>query len=282
MATLLDQDFLSSLSDDIRANRLPLPAMPDVAVKVGRYVNDEHMDVGQLAKLLSADPILAGRILQIANSPFFRGLNPVETVQAAISRLGAVCVRNLVTSIVVAQMFDKAGADLIRPQLQAAWQHATRVAAHSYVLARKLTRLSADEALLAGLLHNIGVLPMLARAIREPALLDDPAAFDEAVEQMHTRVGALVLQMWEFSDNFISVVTEHEDLLREPEDGPDLVDVVMVANLHCRLGSSHRLAKVPWSGVPAFQRLGLTPELSLNAIREARGEIEELQRLLRG
>lgn len=275
----LTTSFLDELCDDIRHNRLSLPAMPEVAVKVGRYVNDERMDAAQLSKLLSADATLAGRILQIANSPFFRGLNPVDTVQGAISRLGAVCVRNLVNSLVIGQMFDSAALVAVRQQLKLAWQHSTRVAAHSYVIARRYTRLPADEAMLAGLTHNVGVLAVLAKAAKTPALHATESLL-AAIDAYHAQAGAVLLEQWSFPEVFQQVVREHEDLLRAPEWGVDLVDVVLVSNLHARLGTSHHLARVPWSGVPAFARLGLTPEASLTAMREARAEVDGLQRLL--
>jgi HD-like signal output (HDOD) protein len=278
----LDQAYLDRLIDDLRDHRLALPAMPEVALKAGKYASqDSSMNSAELARLLAADAILAGRLLQIANSPFFRGLNPVENIQTAISRLGAICVRNLVMSLVIGQAFQQAGMHRIRKPLRQVWLHSTNVAAHSYVIARLATRLSPHEAMLGGLVHNIGMLPLLIQASQQPELLNDLEAYIDAAEIVHPSIGQVVLELWAFPEALAKAVAEHDDLNRVVEKGPDLGDVVQVANLHCRVGTPHRLAKVKWNTVPAFERLDLSPERSIQALREARTEIQALQRLLR-
>lgn len=277
-----DPQFLDQVRDALRGNRISLPAMPEVATKVSQYADDPSMSAGELGRLISADPALAGRLLQIANSPFFRGLKAVDNIQAAISRLGAICVRNLVTSLVVGNMFERTAAPAIRRPLRAAWEHGTRVAAYSYVIARSFTATSPDEALLAGLVHNIGVLPLLMQASQDSTLMADFDALLAAVDESQSEIGAVLTELWSFPADVVHAVAEHEQLDRDTQMPPDLTDVVCVANLHCRLGTRHPLARVNWSEVPAFGRLGLTPEASIAAMREARAQIEGLQRLLRG
>ena len=277
----IDDAFIADLDEKIRNNRLALPVLPEIIVKVRRFVDDPNVSITELVRALQADAVLAGRLVQMANSPFFRGLNPIEDLQSAVNRLGAVCVRNLVISLAVAQMFQGQAMAAIRDALQDAWQHSTRVGATSYVLARRFTELNPDEALLAGLLHNIGVLPLLSALAETPENVPEDRAGREALlGDWHLKTGPFLLEFWGFPEELVRAVAEHQDLQRNPEDGPDYADVVLVANLHARLGTPHPLGRVRWDQVPAFERLGLTPENSIGALREARAEVDEIRRML--
>lgn len=281
-ATAQDDAFLEVLREDIANNRLELPSLPDLALKVRQSVSDPDMDMGKLAKLISADAQLAGRLLQIANSPYFRGLQQVNDLRSAIMRLGATCVRNLVTSLTTGQMYKNKELRPVEPMLRESWRHSVAVAAFSFAIAGKHTRRSPDEALLAGLLHNVGYLPMLSRAVKNPEFMKDDVVFREALWKMHGEVGAVVLEAWGLPQNIVAVPTHYLNFEREHVGDPDFIDVVQVANLHVRLGSGHPVASIPWSEVKAFDRLGLTPESSIQAMREAKAEIKQVENLLSG
>lgn len=277
----LTEAFIADVNERIRNDGLPLPMLPEVIVQVRRYVDDPDTPLKDLIKALRAEAVLAGRLIQMANSPFFRGVKPVEDLQSAVSRLGAVCIRNLVISLAVAQLFQGRTLAPVRDSLRDAWEDSTRVGAASYVLARRFTTWHPDEALLAGLLHNVGVLPLLAALAEQPTPLPaDPAGRAELLGDWHLHTGPVLLEHWGFPDKLIRAVAEHQDLERLPDEGPDYADVVLVANLHARLGTGHPLARVRWDGIPAFQRLGLTPESSIIALREARAEVEGVRRIL--
>ncbi len=278
--SILNPDFFETLRTDLIEGRLYLPPMPEVARRIRDCASDPEASAADLAKLISADPTLSGRLLHVANSPYFRGLKPVESVQAAVSRLGMVCVRNLVTSLVMGALFDEIATPAIRRPLREAWEYATRVAAYSFVIARRFTRLSPDEAMLAGLMHNIGIAPILIRASKDSHRMARFQDLLDAADRNHASIGALVAELWALPPKVAIAIAEHEDLTRRTPGLPDLTDVVCVANLHCRLGSRHRLARVDWSAVPAFARLQLTPEQSIAAMREARAQIAEMQQLL--
>jgi putative nucleotidyltransferase with HDIG domain len=275
--TLVDR-FVGELLDDIKHNRLKLPILPEIALKVREAVNDPNAAAATIAKAVSSDASIAARLLQVANSPLYRGTNAISNLQSAIARLGAPLVRNLVTSLILKQLFQTKSA-VLKQRMQTLWEHSTQVAAISHVLARKLTRLKPDEAMLAGLLHDIGTLPILMKAENSTELTQDAAALDDLIDKLHAPVGRLILETWKFPAELVTVAAEHENLTRV-SDQVDYTDVVTVANLHSYLGTQHRHAKVKFAEVPAFTKIGLTPETSVATLEEAAAEMNEVKSLL--
>ncbi|MHB8256392.1 MAG: HDOD domain-containing protein [Acidiferrobacterales bacterium] len=277
MQTSIDH-FVSTLLDDIRHHRLKLPILPEVALKVREAVSDSNAPAARIAKIVSADTALSARLIQVANSPLFRGTNRIESVQTAIARLGVPQVRSLVTSLIMQQMY-RTQVPALRQRMKQLWEHSTDVAAISHALARKFTTLKPDEALLAGLVHDIGALPILARSEDVPELAGDPCALDEVIDKLHASVGRVILEAWKFPPELVDVAAQHEDLMRIP-DKIAYVDVVLVANLHSYLGTDHRLTRIDWRTIPAFTVLGLTPDQSIAALEEARADVNEMKNLL--
>ena len=275
--TLVDR-FVEEMLDDIKNNRLKLPILPEVAFKVRAAVNDVNAAAAAIARAVSSDASIAARLLQVANSPLYRGTNTISNLQSAIARLGPPLVRNLVTSLILKQLFQTK-SPMLRQQMQALWEHSTQVAAISHILARKFTQLKPDEAMLAGLIHDIGALPILVKAENHPELLADEARLSDIVDKLHPSIGRLILEAWKFPQELVTVAAEHENLARI-SDQLDYTDIVTVASLHSHLGSKHRHAKVKFSDVPAFTKLGLTPETSVATLEEASAEMKEVKSML--
>ena len=279
-APMSNQDFLAKIRDDIKYNRLALPTLPEVAMKVRKVVENPNASVSQMAKVLNADPALSARLLRVANSPLHRARSPIESVQTAVARLGVKLVRNLVSALVMEQLYNSGSNKRINEELSKLWTHSVSVAALSNVMARKFTSLSADEAMLAGLLHDIGKLPVLVSAEDQPGLLDDPKALDSLLSDIHCEVGQAILESWEFSPEITECVYEHEQLDRDKSPDIDLCDVVMLANLHSHIGTGHPHTKVNWNNIPAFKKLGLDPDESVRIMAEARDEVREIEKVL--
>jgi putative nucleotidyltransferase with HDIG domain len=275
--TLVDK-FVGEILEDIKTNNLKLPILPEIAFKVREAVSDTNAAAAAIAKAVSSDATIAARLLQVVNSPLYRGANAINSLQSAIARLGPPLVRNLVTSLILKQLFQSK-SPLLRQRMQVLWEHSTQVAAISHILARKFTRLQPDEAMLAGLIHDIGVLPILLKAENYPELLADETKLNEIIDKLHASIGRLILDAWKFPPELVMVAAEHENLTRI-SDQTDYTDIVTVANLHSHLGSKHRHAKVKFTDIPAFTKLGLTPESSISAMEEAAAEMKDVKTML--
>jgi len=270
--------FVSVILKDVKHNCLKLPSLPEIAMRVRRTVEDEDSTAAQIAKLVGVDAALSARLLRVANSSMYRGDRPIENLQTAVARLGGKVIRSLVSSLVVQQLYQSPPL-AVRQRMKELWSHSIEVAAMSHLLAARFTSLDPEQAMLAGLLHDIGGLPILSRAEDFPEILAEPRLLEEALDKLHVVIGKLILERWNFPADIVAAVAEHEDLSRYTAT-VDYVDIVQVANLHSYIGKPHRLAHVNFGDVPAFAKLGLTPDQSMSAIEEAKAGIAEMRSLL--
>lgn len=277
-----ETQFVNSLIDDIAKNALEFPTLPEVALRVRKLIEDPNVTTAQVGKVLSTDAALSSRLMQVANSAMFIGMAPVDNIRAAVNRLGLALVRNMVTCVVMRTLYQPKMSPVIKSWLQDIWKHSTRVAAFSHALAKLFPHLRADEAMLAGLIHDIGTLPILTRAAKYPELVKDREKLQRVIDRMHCEIGKLIMDAWHFPPNLAAVAAEHEDLNRVGSANVDYVDIVMVANLHSHLGTEHRLAKMDWSDLPVFAKMQLTPQQSVKALKDAQNEIKAVYALLGG
>lgn len=269
----LADDFLKELLDALEHDRLTLPTLPEVALRIREAVEDPNVSAGKLAATIANDAALAARLIKVANSPLLRGRMVVDNLQSAITRLGITFVRNLATGLAMEQMFQ-ATHELVDTRLRQSWEHSVEVASISHVLASHYTRLKPDQATLAGLVHEIGLLPILACAEDTPALLEDEDTFNSILDQLHPKVGTAILKAWDFPPELVAVPEGYLDLGRNAPGPADYVDVVTVANLQSYAGTNHPLTQFDWSQVPAFAKLGLSPEIDVHTAEELAEDIE--------
>ena len=275
MFNKLEEELLDKLFSDLESDKLVLPTLPEVALRVRETLEDEDAGMGDVAKVITSDAALSARLIQVANSPLLRAARSIESVDAAVTRMGGDMTRNLVTSIAMEQMFQ-ATSDATDKRLRALWEHSTQVAALSHALCKQFTKLKPDQALLAGLVHDIGALPILTMAEDVPEILDDEKLLDSIIKKAHCTVGEAILKKWNFSDELIAVAAEHEDLTRTHAGDADYVDLIIVANIESHMGTEHPLAQIDLSTVTAFAKLGLEPEsemLDAEAVQETRAAL---------
>lgn len=270
--------LISEILADLKANRLKLPTLPQVALKINDIIDSPDATAKKIAQVISTDAALSARMIQIANSPMVRTGTAVDSVQAAVTRMGMSVVRNIVTSFLVNQLFHTKH-EVLKRRLMRVWNHSAHVAAISNVLANQFTTLKPDEAMLAGLVHDIGKLPLILKAEEIPELANDADAMDMLDEKLHHVLGKVIVQTWGFAPELVTAVAEHENLARDSAT-LDLTDIVTVANLLSYAGKQHRHTKANWSEVPAFKKIGLSPEDSIATLEEARDEIAEIVKLL--
>jgi putative nucleotidyltransferase with HDIG domain len=273
-----EEVFVNELIQDLESGQLQLPTLPEVALRVRDVVDDEDANASQIAEIIAQDAALSARLIQVANSPLYRGRQEIDRLSMVVARLGNKLVRNLVTSQVMKQMFQ-ATNDVVDQHLRAVWEHSVQVAAIARALAGSVPGVMPDQAMLAGLIHDIGTLPILYRAEERDELLETPGLLDQLIARLHTRIGGAILKHWKFPDALVAVAAEHENLERTHEGGPDLVDLVQVANLQSHIDTDHPLGQVDWGGVSAFQRLGLEADVHEIELLDVQSDIEEVHRL---
>ncbi len=273
-----EEQILEVFLDDLHHSRLVLPTLPEVALKVRDAVESDKASADEIAKIITMDAALSARLMQVCNSPLYRTRRTVDDMRTAVARLGYIQVRNLVSSLVMQQMFQ-ATSDVLDKKMRAAWEHSTHVAAISYVLAGNCG-VPRDQAMLAGLIHDIGALPIIVAAEDHDELRDDEDLLNNVVMKLHTMIGEKILKDWQFPQSLIDVATQHENVNRNPEGEVDYVDVVIVANLQSYIGTNHPHTQLDWSKIPAFKRVGIEPEVNIVEIEEHQESLEEVKAML--
>ena len=275
-------EIITRIRDEILTaidnNQLVLPTLPEVALQVREAASDEYINVQKLDDVITNDPALAARVIKVANSPLLRASRAIEDLKMAVNRLGIDYTANLATGLAMEQMFQ-ATSDIIDQKMREVWSRSTEVAGISHVLARHYTKLKPDQATLAGLVHKIGVLPVLTYAEDNRKLLRDSELLDTLIEAAHPAIGQRILEAWEFPEVLRLVPTEYLNFDRTVAQ-VDYADVVMVANLQNHIDTDHPLAQMDWSAISAFDRLGLSPEVNSHEVEDLSEDMEAAMALL--
>jgi HD-like signal output (HDOD) protein len=256
------QDFLSHVQDELNANRLKLPTLPAVAMKVREAMTKEDVTAQQLANIIITDPALSARLMQVANSPLFRGATAINNIQMVVTRLGLKTISSLVTSIVVQQMFSPS-TELLSEYFKNIWEQSVNVSGISRALATLAPHLNPDEAMLAGLIHQIGKLPILTLVEKIPEFKNSPSRLNILLEKAHPAIGKIIMETWLFPDELKLVASEYVNFQRDSGPKADYIDLVQVAFLQNIANTDHPATRIEWSTVPAFKKLGLESDIEI-------------------
>ena len=214
-----------------------LSSLPSIALRIIEAAVDEGTDAEDLRRLIEKDPALSARIIRIVNSSFYAVRQEVADLKSAIALLGTKQIRNIAITVFVARQFRSSSdqASLDRTRL---WNHAMAVGALSRLIATTTRKCDPEEAYLAGLLHDIGLLIIdqhLARHVPKiQELTQKGETLHDAAQQVLTfdpsQLGAYVAWRSHFPPRLVSAI----EFQRRPDeyDGEDraLTDLVAVAD----------------------------------------------------
>lgn len=205
-----DGQLVFEIYNESLNDRLELPSLPDLALNVRKAVNDPDCDAQTIARLVQMDVSLTARLIQITNGPFYRGMEPINTCANAVMRMGLNTTRDIVTSLSLKNIFQSSDPRL-SVRLRTLWVHSTRVAAISSVLARSVPGIDSERALLAGLLHDIGVLAIIQYVSRLEAGRYTDEELELAITRLRGEVGGAVLRKWHFDQDLVDVARSIDD-----------------------------------------------------------------------
>ncbi|MCF6251560.1 MAG: HDOD domain-containing protein [Methylococcaceae bacterium] len=266
------QDFLVHVQEELDANRLVLPTLPDVALKVRDAVAKGEVSSQDLAEMIVTDAALSARLMQVANSPLYRGTVEVNNIQMAVTRLGSTTIRTLITSLVMQQMFTPT-TEVLEQYFRETWEQGVNVSAISRALAAFVPHLNPDEAMLAGLIHQIGKLPILMLVEDIPEFRDSPSRLNKLLEKAHPEIGKIIMNTWDFPEELKLVASEYINFERDSSEKADYVDLVQVAFLQSIAGTDHPACRVDWNTVSSFAKLGLASDAEILDIEGVSEEI---------
>lgn len=275
----LNSDLLEEIRQAFYHREVDLPTLPELAMRINQAVQSENADLKSIAAIVAADPVIAARTVQVANSAMYAGVSRVESVQQAITRIGLLATRAIVITVVVKNLFAPV-TPVIKHRMHGYYQHSLRVAALSHVIAGRLKGFDPDRAFLAGLIHDIGTVPLLILADRHEVLNKDAVLLDTVIAQLGSTVGETLLRQWGFESELANVALHAEDWMRDG-DRADYCDIVQVAQLHCQLvGGRKPLGAPPMGELAVFTRLDMQGIDPLKLVMQAQQEIREIISLL--
>jgi HD-like signal output (HDOD) protein len=274
-AAALEKDLASIRLD----SQLTLPGVPQIVTRLQQMLADPEVGIPQLIPVINYEPILVGRVLQMANSA---ALNPtrkaVTDVRSGITRVGFDLLRSASLAYAMRQLSQAHSVKDIRPHLEALWERSAWTAAVSFVIARKFTTVNRDVAFLGGLMHGVGKLFVLTRAAHYPFVLRDRSKYAGLLRKWHAPFAKAILTGWRINADVIDAVMQYENLNREVHgDEPDLTDIL--ATSYLVVGHTGRMQDLSMTveKIAAFSRLRLDIMAVEETLEQAKEEIEDLR-----
>lgn len=241
------KSLAANIMSAIEQDKLTLPTLPEIALRIRQCENDPNLDTMTLARIIEHDPATTAQLLRIANSPLVRREVKVADLSKAISLLGINYCARLAISLSTRQLFNSKNASS-EEKMREIWQNSLNIACHCYVLADK-AKLIPEEAFLAGLVHKIGALPIIAMADK-----DDGYSLEElnhTIDKIHPMLGESILSHWQFPRSIADIPQNYQDPSRHM-CSLDLCDLVAIANNQ----TCPEERRLPWADLSAIERMG--------------------------
>ena len=271
-------EFIEALTAELSTKELIFPTSLNVTMKIRHALNDPDISVDKIARVVGAEPVLSAHILRLCNSVAFnQSGSSVSDLRKATMRLGLSMVRNLAISIGMKQLIQSKSSSEVPKLIDGLWKRCIRISALSYVIAKKLTKVNPDVAMMTGLLLNIGKFYIINRAHAYAELFSDEEALWELVDRWHSNIGTAILESWEVPEEISAAVLNGADLNYTHRGAPNLTDVVAAADFLDGKFYSGSSEDMDWSSIPqTMTALNLDQEKSTILMEETKDELAQI------
>lgn len=259
---------------------LAFPTGAQVALKLRQALDNPDCQIEEAALLVQAEPLLAARVLSIANSVAYNRFGQdISDVRLAVTRLGFRTVRALAMALVTRQMAGQSADRSHQAMVNQLWAHTTHVASLASMIARHVTHLDRDAAMFAGIIHEIGGFYMLSRMAEFPGLMSED--FTEWVEGGEAEVGRAVLGKLAVPEQIATAIEGYWDgYLGMPP--VTLADTLLLAEELSPVPSPlHRLAREKGEAGQASIEMVIGEETLSMIMRESDEEVRSLTEALK-
>ena len=272
--------FVRELATELSGGKVELPGFPHIVMRVQRVLSDPGADLGRIVRVIGGEPVLATQLMRMANSAALNpGAAPVTDLRSAVARVGLDTVRSATIAFAVRQLREAPALRGLESQLGELWKRSVQVASLSFVIARHLSRVMADTALLGGLLQGVGRLYILTRASSHRSLFHDKAAYQAIEQAWHLSIATALLENWGMADELVQAVQESENRERDSRGPATLADVLLAGTLLTDLDEPARLRACLEAAKP-LQRLPLDADTCERLLEESAQEIAALREAL--
>jgi HD-like signal output (HDOD) protein len=265
--------FLQTLASEVSEGSVDLPCFPDVVIRISTALADPNTTADRVVTIVGAEPRLAARILQTANSAAFNTSGkPLTDLRSAITRLGHQMVHGTAMSYAMQQMKNETSLRSIVQPMTLLWNRSIAVASISRIVAGR-TKVSADEAFLTGLLHGMGNLYIMARAATQGTGLGSEHSWLDLLSGWQASIGKAVLESWGFAEEMCDAVGEQADLDRRWKHEARLADVLIASLVLADALKTPEPRGAVTEGINAFQTVRVAAEDCAAILAEAETQI---------
>jgi HD-like signal output (HDOD) protein len=273
--------FVQALAAELSHGSVDIPGFPSIVMRVRHVLADENSSADTVARVVGADPVLAARLLRLANSVALLGTaRPATDLRTAVSRVGLNTVRSTTYAHAVRVLGQCEALRGLEKPLEVLARQTGQVASLCHVVAQKYTRVQPDAAMLAGLLHSSGRLYLLTRAGSHRALFADASTFRTVERDWHLSVAVALLENWNVPDEIVHSVSESEDLTREPRGAPSLTDVLLLALTIARHAGQPEVLEAQLRDVRCLTRFSLNAAAVTDMLEASKSELAQLEAAL--
>jgi putative nucleotidyltransferase with HDIG domain len=224
-------EMLADIAKEL-SGEVIFPTYFDAVLRLRKVLQDSSLSIIEIAAAVSMEPLIGAKLLHLANSVAFNpaGLEVVD-LKSALTRLGVNAVRTTAMSIVMSQLMRAKGMANFAELTHALWDHSIKTAAAARIIAKNLTRLNPEEAMLAGLIHDLGAFYMLYRATQYEELRHRPDSVRYLIIQWHESIGVSLLNAIGIPEEIVDATVDHDQVRPTPSPIRSLPEVVYVANM---------------------------------------------------
>jgi HD-like signal output (HDOD) protein len=275
-------DFLRLLAMEVSKGTVDLPCFPDVVVRIRHALANPTTTMEKTVAIVGNEPRLAARLLQTANSAAFNTSGkPLTDLRSAITRLGLQLVQSAAVAFAIQQVKQAPMLRSIAKPLNELWRDCILVASVSQAVAER-TKISPDEAFLTGLLHGIGRLYIMVRAVGQVEKLGCDQSYLDLIADWHASIGKAVLENWGFAEQMSNAVGDQDDHERRWMRGEELSDILAVSVVLAAAMKSPSSPPVAMDQISAFQHIGLTATDCAAILAQAKQHLGSLHDALGG
>ncbi|HEY2685773.1 MAG TPA: HDOD domain-containing protein [Steroidobacteraceae bacterium] len=276
----LSVEFLRHLADSLAAGSVELPTFPPVVIKVQEILRNPNYTTQMIAEPIRSDPTLAARFLNMANSTAFNATGKVIIdLGIALTRLGAQKVYSVVLAHAIQVIRRSESLRSIGRPLDELWSDSVTTAHFCDAVAKRVSLSSAD-AFVAGLLHRIGHLYILAQCIEGGPSRPRRVLTNDLIDAWHPAIARAILKNWNISQEVCTAVGEQSEVLSVRTGPPTLTDVLIVgARLAKRMRNPHDTNTSLTAG-GVLLRLNLSIEECHALISKSAADVRALERVL--
>jgi HD-like signal output (HDOD) protein len=272
--------LLTLFANFFQDHELEIPTLPEVARRLRKAIEND-VDVAEAVKIIQLDPVISAKLIEVANCPLYVMQFPARNCLDAVRRIGLNATRNLVVALSTKQVFH-CKSSLLKQHLEELWKQSLYLSMLSHVLAKSTGQQNPEDALLAGLVCDIGALPFFSFVSNLPAEYISDKEILQAIPILKGFVGSVVLKEWGFPKEFIDVALNSSDWFQNSSPELTLADIVVLSRLHALIGKRNTAEIPAITAIPAaskLKNLALSPENSLAILHAAKQNINAAMRI---